>query len=97
MNLIKEKGELEKKIGVLEARKSTADKQAKQCEAQVAGLEAHKSALEVLLKTANEQKEDIAPLKKEALFLRNKIYQMQVQIAEEVFKFKQIEDVSRKF
>ena len=91
MNLIKEKGELEKKIGVLEARKSTADKQAKQCEAQVAGLKDQKCSLEVLLKVENEQRIDIKPITKHALFLRNKIYQMQVQITGEVFKVKQVE------
>ena len=76
MNLIKEKGELENKIAELEAQKAIADQRAKQYEDQVAGLEAQKGSLEVLLKAANEQKTYIALLTKQALFLRNKIYQM---------------------
>ena len=54
-------------------------------------LEAQKSSLEVLLKVANEQRTNIAPLTKHALMLRSKIYQTQVQIAEEVWKVKQVE------
>ena len=54
-------------------------------------MEAHKSSLEVLLKVANEQRTDIVPLTKHALMLRNKIYQMQVQIADEVLKVWQVE------
>ena len=46
----------------------------------------------MLLKETNEQSTDITPLTKHALFLRNKIYQMQVQITGEVFKVKQVED-----
>ena len=46
----------------------------------------------MLLKAKNEQKTDITPLIKHALFLRSKIYQMQVQIARDVFKVKQVED-----
>ena len=75
---VKEKGELENKIAELEAQKVVADQRAKQYEDQAAGLEAQKGSLEVLLKEANEQKAYIAPLTKEALFIRNKIYQMQV-------------------
>ena len=78
MNLIKEKGELENKIVELEAQKSVADQRAEQYEAQAVGLEARNSALDVLLNTTNGPKVDMAPLKKHALFLRNKIYQMQV-------------------
>ena len=68
MNLIKEKGELENKIIELEAQKTVADQGAKQYEDQAAWLEAQKGSLEVLLKTTNEQKEDIAPLTKQAFF-----------------------------
>ena len=39
----------------------------------------------------NEQRLDIAPLKKHSLMLRNKIYQMQVQIEDEVLKVHQVE------
>ena len=88
MKLRKEKGELENKIAEIEAQKSTADQRAKQYEYQVARLEACKISLEVLLKEENEQRIDITPLTKHALFLRNKIYQMQVQIVGEVFKVK---------
>ena len=49
-------------------------------------MEAHKSSLEVLLKVENEQRIDIEPLMKHALMLRKEIYQMQLQIADEMFK-----------
>ena len=91
MNLSRKKGELENKIAEMEAHKATTDKRAEQYEAQVVGLEAQKSSLEVLLKVENEQRTYITPLTKHALFLRNKIYQRQVQIAE-VFKVKHVED-----
>ena len=45
----------------------------------------------MLLKETNEQKVDISPFTKQALFLRNKIYQMQIQIAKEVLKVKKVE------
>ena len=76
----------------METRKSTANRRAEQYESQVAGLESQKSYLEVLLKVENEQRKNITPLTNHALFLRNKIYQMQVQIVGEVFKVKQVED-----
>ena len=44
------------------------------------------------MKVANGQRTYITPLTKHALFLKNKIYEMQVQIAGEVFKVKQVED-----
>ena len=43
------------------------------------------------MKVANEQKTDLTPLTKHTLMLRGKIYQMQVQIVEEVLKVKQVE------
>ena len=92
MKLSKEKGELENKIAEIEAHKYTTDQRAKQYEDHAVGLEARKSSLEVFLKAANEKRIDITPLIKHAIFLRNKIYQMQVQIAGEVFKVKQVED-----
>ena len=92
MNLRREKWELKNKITEIEAQKSTADQRAKQYEYQAVGLESHKSSLEVLLKEANEQRTDITPLTKRALFLKNKICQMQGQITGEVFKVKQVED-----
>ena len=91
MNLIKEKGELENKIAGLETQNSTAEHKKWHYEAQVVELEAQKSSLEVLLKVANEQRIDIWPLTKHALMLRSKIYQMQVQIVEEVLKVRQVE------
>ena len=92
MNLSKEKGELENKIAEMETQKSTADQWVEQDEAKVAGLEYQKSSLEVLLKVENQKRIHITPLTKHALFLRNKIYQIQVQIMREVFKVKQVED-----
>ena len=76
----------------MEAQRSTANQRAEQYEFQAVGLEAQKISLEVFLKAANEHRTDIAPLTKNALFLKNKIYQIQVQIRREVFKVKQIED-----
>ena len=92
MNLSKEKGELKNKIVEIEAHKSIADQWAKQYENQAVGLEYQKSYLEVLLKAANEKRTNITPLPKNSLFLRNKIYQIQVQIVGEVFNVKQVED-----
>ena len=57
----------------------------------IAGLEAQNSSLEVLLKESNDKKTYLEPLTKHALLLRGGIYQMQVQIAEEVFKVRQVE------
>ena len=54
-------------------------------------MEAQKISLEVLLKVENEQRTYIEPLTKHALMLKNKIYQMQLQIANEVLKVRQVE------
>ena len=62
----------------MEEQKCVADQSTEQYEAQVARLEARNSALDVLLKTKIEQKADVTPLTKKALFLKNNIYQMQV-------------------
>ena len=43
------------------------------------------------MKITDEQRIDIAPLTKHALMLRSKIYQMQVQIVEEVLKVRKVE------
>ena len=54
-------------------------------------MEAQKDSLEVLLKVENEKRMDIETLTKHALMLRNKIYQMRLQIAGEVLKVWQVE------
>ena len=54
-------------------------------------MEEQKTSLEALLKVENEQRTDIEPLTKHDLMLRNKIYQMQLQIAGEVLKVWQVE------
>ena len=43
------------------------------------------------MKAVNERKMDITPLKEHALSLRNKIYQVHVKLAEEVYRIKQVE------
>ena len=91
MNLDREKQELESKKAEMEAQKATTEQQVEQYEVQIAGLEARNSSFEVLLKARNDQKTDLEPLTKHALLLRGGIYQMQVQIVEEVFKVKQVE------
>ena len=70
----------------LELQKDTTEGKAKLHETQVAALENQKNLLEVSLKTSMEQKEDVEPLKKHALTVRNKIHQMQFQMAEERLK-----------
>ena len=55
-------------------------------------MEEQNSSLEVLFKVANEQATYLTPITKHVIFIKNKIYQMQVQIAGEVFKVKQVED-----
>ena len=82
---------MENKVAELELQKTTAEQKVKQYETQVAALEAQKDSLEVLLKVENEKRTDIETLTKHALMLRNKIYQMQLQIAGEVLKFGQVE------
>ena len=91
MDLEKEKQELGRKITEMEVQKSTASLQAEQYEVRIVELEARNSSLKVLLKAANEQKADLTLLTKHALMFRGKIYHIQVQIAEEVLKVKQVE------
>ena len=74
---------MENKVAELELQKTTAEQKAKQYETQVAALEEQKDSLEVLLNVENEQRTDIEPLTKHALMLKSKIYQMQLQIADE--------------
>ena len=76
----------------MEGQKSVADQQAEEYRARITELEAHKIYLELILKASNDQRIDIIPLTKYSLFLRSKIYHMQVQIAGKVFKVKQVED-----
>ena len=52
-------------------------------------LEEQSSSLEVLFKASNEWKMDITPLHEHALMLKNKIYQVQLKVTEEVYKIKQ--------
>ena len=54
-------------------------------------MEAQNNSLDVLLKVENEQRMDIEPLTKHALMLRNKIYQMQLHITDEMLKVHQVE------
>ena len=54
-------------------------------------MEAQKASLKVLLKEANKQRTNIEPLTKHALMLRSKIYQMQLQIADEMLKVRQVQ------
>ena len=75
----------------MELQKTNAEGKAKHYETQVAVLKAQKASLEVLLKEANEKRTNIDPLTKHALILRSKIYQMQLQIADEISKVRQVE------
>ena len=54
-------------------------------------MEGQKDSLEVLLKAANDQRTDIKSLTKHALMVRYKIYQMQLQIVDEMLKGCQLE------
>ena len=89
--LSKEKGSLENKVAKLELHKITTEERAKHSETQITPLEAQKDSLESLLKVENEQRTDIEPLKKHALMLKSKIYQMQLQIADEILKVQKVE------
>ena len=75
----------------LEEQKITTGGKAKLYETQIVALEEEKSSLAASLKLDIEQKVDIEPLKKHALMIRNKIHQIQLQIAEERFKVQQID------
>ena len=89
--LSKEKGSLENKVAEPGMQKTIVGGKAKHYVTQVVALETHKASLEVSLKAAMEQKTDIEPLKKHVLALRSKIHQMQLQMAEEMLKFQQVE------
>ena len=86
-----ENKDLESKMENMGIQKSTVDKQVEENKVRITKVEAHNSSLEVLLKATNEQNIDIVPLREHALLLRGKIYQVQVKLAEEVFKIKQVE------
>ena len=47
--------------------------------------------METLFKVVNEQKMDITLLREHALLLKRKIYQVQLKVAEELYKIKQDE------
>ena len=89
--LSKVKGSLENKVAELEMQNTTAEGKTKHYETQVVALETQKASLEVSLKATNEQKTNSEPLKKHVLSLRSKIHQMQLQMAEEMLKFQQVE------
>ena len=82
---------MENKVTELELQKATTELNTKQYETQVAALEAQKASLEFLLKVENDKRTDIEPLTKHALMLINKIYQMQLHIADEMLKVRQVE------
>ena len=86
-----EKKDLESKMVEIEVQRSKTYKQVEESKVQIAELEAHNSSLDVLLKATNERKMDITPLREHALSLKNKIYQVQVKLVEEVYKIKQVE------
>ena len=75
----------------MQAQQSTVDQKTEQYKARITELEAQNSSLEVLLKASNEQNMEITPLREHDLLLRGKIYQVQVKLAEEVFRIKQVE------
>ena len=54
-------------------------------------MEEEKSSLAASMKSTMEQKVDIETLNKHALMIRKKIHQIQLQIAEEIFKVQQID------
>ena len=86
-----EKKDLEINMAGMEVQNSIDDKHAEESKVWITELEAHNSSLEVLLKEANERKMDITPLREHALSLKNKIYQVQVKLVEEVYGIKQVE------
>ena len=75
----------------LQEQKITTKGKAKLYETQIASLEEEKSSLPASLKSAMEQKVDIKPLNKNALMIRKNIHQIQLKIAEEIFKVQQID------
>ena len=83
--------ELERKVEDMEIQRSTTDKKAEKSKVLIVELEAKNSSVDILLKVANERKMDIEPLREHALFLRGKIYQVQVKLEEEVYRIKQVE------
>ena len=59
----------------------------------MAELEEHNSCLETQLKETNERKFNISPLQDYALLIMRKIYQVQLNLANEVYKIKQEETI----
>ena len=86
-----EKKDLKNKISELETHKAATDRQAEELNTRVAELEAQNSSFEIQLKTTNEQQVDITPLREQALLIRRKTYQVQLQLAKEVYKIKRAE------
>ena len=80
--------DLENKILELEVQKDTTNRQAEEINSWVIELEAKNNSLEIQLKTANERHIDIIPFWEKALLIRRKIYQVQLKLAEEVYKIK---------
>ena len=83
-----ENKDLERKILGLGSQRAATNKQPEELKAWVTELEAQNSSLEIQLKTTNERKIDVTPLREHALLLRRKIYQVQLKLAKEVYKIK---------
>ena len=83
--------DLEGKIVGMEKQRVATDKQVEELKARVAKMEAQNNFLEIQFKEANEWKMDITPLREHAFLLRRKIYQVQLKLAEKVYKIKQAE------
>ena len=75
----------------MEVQKTNAEGKDNLYETQIAALEDQNNLLAASLKSTMEYKFDIEPLKNHAIMLRKNIHQIQLQIAEEIFKFQQID------
>ena len=76
--LNKGKRELEYKVIDMEVQNTTVEGESKLYESQIVALEEQKNSLAVSLKTTMEQKDDVEPLKRNALTIQKNIHQMQL-------------------
>ena len=84
-----EKKDLEDKVLQLEAQKSTENRQAGDLKAREEEIEVQNKSLETHLKMASERNPDITPFCNQSCSIRRNIHQVQLKLAEEIYKVKQ--------
>ena len=75
----------------LEAERSTINKQADEMRTREEEMEVHNQSLQTYLNTTIERQHDITPFHDQACLIQRNIHQVQLKIAEEIYKIKQAE------